>query len=369
MSTSSSNFIDSCVAASVDSARSVARSARGRPTAQKLIKLLSTKRRILISTHMHPDPDALASSIGLRALIQHALPDSDVTVAIKGTFGGGLNMGFAKLSDLELAPWDDARLPEFEAIVLTDVQPNFAYSPLPAGMAPLAIVDHHRSRGRRPKVPFCDIRTDVGAAASIVFGYLMELDVPIDPTLAATLLYAIETDLSGAAGQPGELDNIALSSLTLRADPRKLYQMRHSPLPQAYFATMHRGLSSAMLAPPVLATHLGEVETPEMPAVIADSLLRLDGIDWVLTTALHNGRFVLSLRTQGKGNAGELIRSLVDRLGEGGGHRTKAGGFIRAERARSIEKICKLLRTRLARAVGLPSEIRYARLIPTQLPE
>ena len=43
----------------------------------------------------------------------------------------------------------------------------------------------------------------------------MELEVAIKPDLAATLLYAIESDLAGAAGTPGELDNIALSSLTL----------------------------------------------------------------------------------------------------------------------------------------------------------
>ena len=46
----------------------------------------------------------------------------------------------------------------------------------------------------------------------------MELEAPISASLAAVLLYAIESDLAGAAGKPGELDNIALSSLTLIAD-------------------------------------------------------------------------------------------------------------------------------------------------------
>src|SRR5690606_39638589 len=68
--------------------------------------------------------------------------------------------------------------------------------------------------------------------SSIIFSYFMELEVPISRDLGAMLLFAIESDLAGAAGTPGELDNIALSSLTLIADPRKLYKMRYVDLPQ-----------------------------------------------------------------------------------------------------------------------------------------
>src|SRR5258706_6411511 len=106
-----------------------------------------------------------------------------------------------------------------DAIVLRHTQPPFALSPLPPGVEPIAVIDHHRSRHGTLHCPFCDVRVDVGATSSIIFSYLMELDVPIKPDLAATLLYAVESDLAGAAGTPGELDTIALSSLTLLADP------------------------------------------------------------------------------------------------------------------------------------------------------
>ena len=74
--------------------------------------------------------------------------------------------------------------------------------------------------------------------------------MPIRPDLAATLLYGIESDLAGAAGTPGELDNIALSSLTLLADPRKLYQMRYVDLPQSYYIAYASGLSNAIYLRP-----------------------------------------------------------------------------------------------------------------------
>jgi len=70
---------------------------------------------------------------------------------------------------------------------------------------PIAVIDHHRSRGKHKDSPFYDIRTDVGATSSIIFSYFLELEVQIDRTLAALLLYAIESDLAGAAGYAGRV--------------------------------------------------------------------------------------------------------------------------------------------------------------------
>ena len=51
-------FVESCVQTAEGSARSALRFARGKPHARKLLKLLANKKRILITTHAHPDPDA-----------------------------------------------------------------------------------------------------------------------------------------------------------------------------------------------------------------------------------------------------------------------------------------------------------------------
>src|SRR5207237_8018177 len=119
-----------------------------------------------------------------------------------------------------------------------------------------------------------DIRTDVGATTSIIFSYFMELDEPISPALAATMLYAIESDLAGAAGTPGELDNIALSGLTLKADTGKLYRMRYVPLPQSYYAAYGAGIQNAVFYDNALFSQLGPIDSLEKPAVLADFLLR-----------------------------------------------------------------------------------------------
>jgi nanoRNase/pAp phosphatase (c-di-AMP/oligoRNAs hydrolase) len=290
-----------------------------------------------------------------------------VTTAIKGRMGGGVNDIFVRHSNFDLLPWDEAKLAAYDAIVLLDTQPLFAYSPLPTGTKPVAVIDHHRGRGRPSGCAFCDVRTDVGATASIVFSYFLELDVPIDPSLAATLLYAIETDLAGAAGTPGELDNIALSQLTLIADTRKLYQMRYAPLPQSYYLAFHEGLQNAVYWDGALMSHMAKIDSLEKPAVIADFMLRFDKARWALVTAVYDNKLLLSLRTETSTllPAADMMKRLIRGLGDGGGHRTKAGGFIRLQTGSDaeVEKMRKTIRRRYLRSLGI-KQARGTRLVP-----
>src|SRR3954469_15844474 len=120
-------FVESCVETVAGSAHAAERRARGRgrPRAAKLLRHLTGKKNILITTHEHPDPDALASTQGLLRLIEHMMPDATVSVAIKGRLAGGINEAFIRFSSLKLQPWDDTRLGEYDAIVLLDTQPSF----------------------------------------------------------------------------------------------------------------------------------------------------------------------------------------------------------------------------------------------------
>jgi nanoRNase/pAp phosphatase (c-di-AMP/oligoRNAs hydrolase) len=362
-------FVESCLNTVAGSAVAVERRTRHRPRATRLLKVLAGKKNILVTTHQHPDPDAIGSSHALAHLLKVKLKDAKVTMSVRGKIGGGLNDAFTKHANLKLAPWDEEAVAsgEFDAIVLLDTQPTFAYSPLPPGVTPVAVIDHHRTKGHHnPKCEFCDIRTDVGSTTSIIFSYFLELQVTIPAGLAAAMLYAIETDLAGAAGTPGELDNIALSNLTLIADTRELYQMRYVDLPQSFYIATAAGLTNAMYYDNAVISHLDTIDSPEKPAVIADILLRFDQVVWSMVSALYEGRLVLSLRTSVPGvSAADMMRRLVKKIGEGGGHRTKAGGVIQLNNATpaEIERIRAILRRRFLRALKI-SSARGQRLVP-----
>jgi nanoRNase/pAp phosphatase (c-di-AMP/oligoRNAs hydrolase) len=352
-------FVESCVETVAGQAAAVERRTGRHPRAARLLRLLAGKKNILLTAHEHPDPDAFASALALCTLLAARLPEAKLNVSFKGRLGGGVNDVFYREAPMAVLPWDESRLPEYDAIILLDTQPFFAYSPLPPATPLTAVIDHHRStRGRKPHCPFCDIRTDVGATTSIIFSYFMELEAPISPALAATMLYAIESDLAGAAGTPGELDNIALSGLTLKADTGKLYRMRYAPLPRSYYAAYAAGINKAMLYGTAIFSYLGTIDSFEKPAVLADFLLRGEDAEWALVTALYEDRMVLSLRTRSeKIFAGELMQRIVRGLGEGGGHRTKAGGIIPlAGRtgAADIDRLRSRIRQRYLRALEIP---------------
>jgi nanoRNase/pAp phosphatase (c-di-AMP/oligoRNAs hydrolase) len=361
-------FVESCVQTAEGSARSALKLARGKPHARKLLKLLANKKRILITTHTHPDPDALGSSMAMLHLLRINLKDATIHFSVKGQIGGGINDAFTRYAKLDVVPWDEEHLKNYDAIILLDSQPMFAYSPLPANVAATAVIDHHPARGRKPKCPFCDIRTNVGATSSLVFSYFMELETPIPADLSATLLYAIESDLAGAAGMPTELDNMALSSLQLSADMHRLYQMRYVDLPQNYYFSYAAGLNSAVYYDKAMLAHIDHIDSLEKPAVIADFLLRFDKVTWCLVSGVNGNRLILSLRTSDKEHAaGEIMRKLIRGIGEGGGHRTKAGGFVTLENGSptEIERHRTTLRRRLLRSLGIKMS-RGQRLVPVK---
>src|SRR5688572_20995730 len=362
-------FVESCVNTVAGSAVAIQRRSKHHPRFARLLKILAGKKNILVTTHQHPDPDALASAHAMVFLLSARLgKDVSISMSIKGQIGGGLNDAFTKHSNLKLAPWDETGLlaGKYDGIILLDCQPMFAYSPLPPSVPATAVIDHHRTRGRNPKCPFGDIRTDVGATASIVFSYFQEAKVNIPREMAAALVYAIETDLAGAAGTPGELDNIALSNLTLLADTRKLYQMRYVDLPQEYYVAYAAGLFNAMVYENAIVSHIDTIDSLEKPAVLADFLLRYNKVQWSLVTGIHGSRLVISLRTSStKLSAAEMIRRLIRKMGEGGGHKTKAGGVVPLQSASpaEIDRVRTILRRRYLRALGIRN-CRGHRLVP-----
>jgi nanoRNase/pAp phosphatase (c-di-AMP/oligoRNAs hydrolase) len=335
--------------------------------AHRLVRLLAGQHNILVTTHEHPDPDALAACIGMRELLSQLLPHAEVTVSFKGRIGGGLNSIFAQYSGHHVEAWDLEALPSHDAIVLVDCQPTFSHSPLPAGINATAVVDHHPTvRGKAYTAAFIDVRRHVGASCSIVYGYFHEMGMTVPKDVSALMLFGIESDLAGVAGTPGKLDNLAISSLFLSADARAYHAIRYVDLPRSYYISFYRALRSAVLYGRALTSFLGEVDSPEQPAVMADMLLRSESVDWALVMGVHEGSLLLSLRTfKPERPAGKIMTRLVRRLGEGGGHPTKAGGSIPLTPGSEdeIRRHLELVRRRLLRSLKIRGE-RATPLVP-----
>jgi len=201
---------------------------------------------------------------------------------------------------LRVNEWDEPALSSYDAIILVDAQPAFESNPLPEGLLPLA-VDRPSPQRERPAAQVRVLRHSLGRggpACTIVFNYFMELEEPISQRDWRRSCCSRSSRIWRGRGQPGELDNMALASLTLLPTRGSFTACRYVDLPQSYYTAYANGLQNAVYYDEALPVAPGEDRIPmEKPAIIADFLLRFDRVQWALVTAIAGNMLVLSLRT------------------------------------------------------------------------
>src|SRR5262249_62398936 len=95
-----------------------------------------------------------------------------------------------------------------------------------------------------------------------------------------------------------------------------------------------------------------------------DLLIRYEEVEWAFCAGVYKQQLILSMRTAlPNGRAGELLRQVVGKLGQAGGHHRRAGGMIElpSTAPSAIEDIQGELRRRLLKALHI-EECRGPRL-------
>jgi nanoRNase/pAp phosphatase (c-di-AMP/oligoRNAs hydrolase) len=296
---------------------------------ERLLGTLEPFQRVVLVSHVNPDPDALASMLGLRTLIETRQPGKPVTLTLDGMIARAENQAMVQQLRIPLVPVARAPRGEGTAVVMVDTQPNNTGRPDPDAPRPHVVLDHHETPGTLDGVLFRDIRPDLGATTTMVTGYLIEQNVPIDPPLATALLYGIDSEISGYPREAGPADDGALVWLFPRADKDVLARIRNPRLPVSYFATFHHALANAFLYRDVIVSWCGPVPQPDIIAELADFFIRFDQVSWVVAIGLYDDMLKLSARSDHiGGRCGEMLRAIVNGLGSAGGHDRRAGGAI-----------------------------------------
>jgi nanoRNase/pAp phosphatase (c-di-AMP/oligoRNAs hydrolase) len=179
-------------------------------------------------------------------------------------------------------------------------------------------------------------------------------------------LYGIETEVSGYPREACPLDDKALLYLYPLADKDLLARIRNARLPHSYFECVLQALQSSFIYDRLIISWVNELPQPELAAEVCDFMIRFEEVDWAVCAGVHDDKLILSVRTSLHGaEAGELLRSVVGRLGKAGGHDRRAGGTIPLEStsASAIEELQGELRRRLLKVLKI-DECRGQRLVP-----
>src|SRR5947207_2941079 len=348
--------------------RSAETAINGRSTltrrSERFLDGLAHVTAVTFVSHVHPDPDSLASMMGLAHLVETNL-GIPTRMTRDGLISRAENKAMVELLNLDLVPVSKIEWQEGEAFVMVDSQPNTGRHSLDPEVPLYGVIDHHDTKGDLEGIPFVDVRRSLGATCSLVTSYLIEQDVTVPPRLATGLLYGIETEVSGYPREASTLDDRALLFLYPLADKDLLARIRNARLPQSHFECLLQSLQSTFIYDRLAISWVNELPQPELAAEVVDFLIRFDQIEWALCAGVFQDQLVLSLRTVRPGaRAGDTLRQVVGKLGRAGGHNRRAGGSIPLSSTSfsAIEQLQGELRRRLLRALRI-DECRGQRLV------
>ncbi len=299
---------------------------------EKLQELIRGKRKVLIVTHNHPDPDALAAAFALKYLLQSKWKVGSI-IASSGVVGRAENRAMIRQLKIDLKPLSEINLNNFTIIALVDTQPGAGNNSLPRSIIPDIVIDHHVPiRARTRLSQYYDIRTDYGSTSTILAEYLRDAGITeVDRKVATALLYGVRSDTRDLGRGVSEKDVNACMYFYNRVLWRLLSQIEHPEVPRDYLSMLEKAISNARLYRDVVTLNLGHVEHLEIIAEMADLIVRTEGVKWVLSVGEFVGDVYFSLRTKKRrGSADRIAQRMVAGLGTGGGHEMLAGGKVPA---------------------------------------
>lgn len=309
--------------------------------------LVAGQSELQIAPHNDPDPDAIASAMGMQYLLREAW-GVDAPVVYAGIIGRAENRALVRYLNAPLTLLSDEHL--VRPTILVDTQPGAGNNPFPDASHVVAVVDHHPFLAESANVPYVDVRPELGATASILVEYFFALGIPIPTKLATCLFYGVKSDTLCLARGASDSDLQALLGLQALVDETALIDIERAQVSPEYFRAFHQALEATRIYGNVLFADIGEMTYPDWAAEMADWFLRLDAIQWVVSVGTYNGRLYLSIRTRDlKGGAGRLAREIIGREGFAGGHGMAAGGQVPLNGRDPSEVVDKLRQRALRR--------------------
>jgi nanoRNase/pAp phosphatase (c-di-AMP/oligoRNAs hydrolase) len=296
-----------------------------------LFEAINGANRVLILPHNDPDPDAIASAVALRYLLAEKW-GIEGYIAYKGIIGRAENKALVRYLGRPLHRLTGSDLRQSVPIALVDTQPGAGNNALPPE-SPVAIaLDHHPWRESTAAARFADMRPELGATSTILTGYLQAAGIELPPSLATALFYGIKTDTMGLGRGATSDDIAAYFYLQPGIDVEALVKIERAQVPVEYFEKLATTLQTAQIYDNVIISYVDSMNRPDLAAEMADLLLRLEGIQWVICMGTYEDNLILAVRTRSRrGGAGALAQGIVGDRGSAGGHGTMAGGQVPLE--------------------------------------
>lgn len=296
--------------------------------AQDLKKLINNvgEGKFAIIVHNNPDPDAISSAMGLKEIA--ASVGVKAEILYKGKIGHHENKAFVNLLDIELDKSMDFNPSEYKKIAMIECSFPGVNNLLPHDMEVDIVIDHHQADIDDVKAEYVDIRSNIGATATIMTKYLQDLEIPIKTELATALLYGIKTDTDDFRRNTDPADLTAAAYLYPLANHDILSKIESPSRSTEEIDVLGDAINNREIKGSYLFSNVGTIHDRDTLAQAADYLLTLEGVTTTIIFGLSEDYIYISGRSRDdRINIGEVMR---EAFGEerAGGHALLAGGQI-----------------------------------------
>lgn len=306
----------------------------------RLLRLFRSVDTVSILMHPNPDPDAMATAVGVANLAKRA--DAEPVIQYPGEIRHQENRAFRTVLDLDLDDIESAAELASETVVLVDHNEPRGFTGS-ENVRPVAVVDHHPGAGQGTKIT--DVRPDYGAASTIVAEYHERLGLepldesgrsavdPLPESVATALMYGILADTGHLTKGASRAEFAAAAYLSGGIDEDSLDRIANPEVDAEVLDVKARAITDRQVQGPFAVSHVGEVSNVDAIPQAADELLHLEGVTAVVVSGRKNGTIHLSGRSRDdRVHMGQILEAAIEGIpmSGGGGHARMGGGQISA---------------------------------------
>ncbi|WP_435064098.1 DHH family phosphoesterase [Halobaculum sp. EA56] len=312
-----------------------------RSPGERFRALLAGRDSVAVLLHPNPDSDAMAAGMAVAELARSV--DTDAVLQYSGQVRRQENRAFRTVLDLELDRIDHVSDLASEAVVLVDHNEARGFAGAD-GVLPFAVVDHHPGEGSGEA--YTDVRTDYGAAASILAEYFRDTGAtPVPPdahesevtgatlsTRTATgLLYGVISDTNRLTRGASAADFSAGAYLHPGVDEDNLERIADPAVSTEALDVKARAIAGRDVRGCFAVSDVGAVSNVDAIPQAADELVGLEGVTAVVVLGEKDGTIHLSGRSRDdRVHMGRALDAAVGDVPDAsaGGHARMGGGQI-----------------------------------------
>lgn len=291
----------------------------------KLSSLLIFKT-ICIQCHDNPDADALASAYGLHLYFKEKGIESYIVYGGRNPITKPNLKLMIQALDIPVSFFPESFHLNKGLLLTVDCQPGEGNVTM-IRCENIACIDHHKIY---KQLELSDIRSYLGSCSTLVWSLLCDEGFNVNnyPQLSTALYYGLMTDTGNFIEALHPLDRDMKDSL--RFDKNLVTRFINSNI----------SIKELEIAGIALIRHIynddhrfavvhSEACDPNILGLISDLVLQVDKIDTCIVYNKLESGFKISVRSCIKEvRANELADFITHKIGSGGGHDDKAGGFI-----------------------------------------